>query len=170
MCTRWLTPPFSPFRPISCFLPAEPLRSPWSEGLQHTGGKGVAVSLGTPTNRHSQIRIPTCSGWLHYFSLLNSQVTQEQGVDPSLTFRTNSCRETGTKWEAARSPAKPCATRCWLLNTAPGTFIHLLAPSCRLKQGLGLCWDVVCWLPRGAASSQPHKSLTPAAHSTELSS
>lgn len=143
MCTRWLTLPFSTFRPISCFLPAEPLRSPWSEGLQHTGGKGVAVSLGTPTNRHSQIRIPTCSGWLHYFSLLNSQVTQEQGVDPSLTFRTNSCHETGTKWEAARSLAKPCATRCWLLNTAPGTFIHLLAPSCRLKQGLGLCWDVV---------------------------
>lgn len=76
---------FGPFRLRHCFPPAEPLpRRP----LAHRGGKGVAVSLGTPTDRDSQIRMPTCSGRLLYFSLLNSEVTQEQGVGPGFTFRT----------------------------------------------------------------------------------
>lgn len=60
----------------------------------HRKGKGVAVSLGTPADRHSQIRIPTCSGRRHYFSLFSSRVTQEQREGPGLTVRIRFLPET----------------------------------------------------------------------------
>ena len=40
----------------------------------------------------------TCSGWRHYFSLLNSGVTQEQGVGPGVTFRSAFLPQDGPLW------------------------------------------------------------------------
>lgn len=94
------------------------------------------MSLGTSTNRHSQIRIPTCSGQPHYFSLLNSQVTQEQGVSPGLTFRTKFLLWDRHQREAARSPGEPL--RCSVLTPKHSTWaLYPLTGhrSFRLKQG-----------------------------------
>lgn len=131
---------FRPFKLFDCSPPAEPLpRGPPA----HRRAKGVAVSLGTPTNRHSQIRRPTCSGRLHYFSLLNPQVTQEQGVGPGLTLKTEFLPGDRHPKEAARSTKKPCAPWYSLLTCRLGIFIPSLGtlpPGS--NQGLDKSWEV----------------------------
>lgn len=118
----------------------------------HRRGKGVAVSLGTPADRHSQIRMPTCSGRGHYFRLLNSQVTQEQGVGPGLTFKTNSCHETGAKGRQQEALKElvllgaDSQQAAWAVPPLAGAPF----PAAR-SGGPDKCWDVV-----SLASSQAH--------------
>lgn len=81
-----------PFRLVHCLSPAETLPL---EGLQNTEKARVSLcpwGEGQTGTWYSQIRIPTCSGHQHYFSLLNSQVTQELGVDPGLSQRKEAVR------------------------------------------------------------------------------
>ena len=100
------------FRPVKDSLcpPAELAAPAGLPALRR--GLGVAVSLGTPADRrYSQIRIPTCSGRRHYFSLLNSRVTQEQGVGPGVTFRSAFLPRDGPQKGGSRSAeGGPC---CW---------------------------------------------------------
>lgn len=154
LCAPVADPEFSPFKPINASLLLSPRPGPPAPRR----GKGVAVSLGTPTKGILRLEYPRAQGSriILACSILRSPKSREC-VQVSHS-KSNSCCETGTKGRQQEPTRKPCATRCWLL-------------ACRQAQpGPGQVVGGLCWLPRGTASSRKPQKPHASAHSTELGS